>query len=81
MIERVNPFQHGAFGHYSHGAKIDLGPKTMVLVAGQIAPNDDGTPVAPGNFTAQTRFVFNRIKQVLAQPEPRLTMWCRPGST
>ncbi|HMQ55358.1 MAG TPA: Rid family hydrolase [Anaerolineae bacterium] len=66
MIERINPFQHGAFGYYSQGVKIDLGPKTMILVAGQIALNNDGTPVAPGDFTAQTRFVFNRIEQVLA---------------
>lgn len=66
MIERINPFQHGAFGHYSQGVKIDLGAKTMVLVAGQIALNDDGSPVAPGDFAAQTRFVFNRIEQVLA---------------
>jgi hypothetical protein len=42
MIERINPFQHGAFGHYSQGVKIDLGPKTTVLVVGQIALNDDG---------------------------------------
>jgi hypothetical protein len=40
MIERINPFQHGAFGHYSQGVKIDLGPKTTVLVVGQIALND-----------------------------------------
>ncbi len=65
MIERINPFQHGAFGYYSQGVKIDLGLKTMVLVAGQIALHDDGTPVAPGDFTAQTRFIFNRIEQVL----------------
>jgi reactive intermediate/imine deaminase len=65
MIERINPFQFNAFGHYSQGVKIDLGTKTMVLVAGQIALNDDGTPVAPGDFTAQTRFIFKRIQQVL----------------
>ncbi len=65
MIERINPFQLNAFGHYSQGVKIDLGTKTMVLVAGQIALNDDGTPVAPGDFTAQTRFIFKRIQQVL----------------
>jgi 2-iminobutanoate/2-iminopropanoate deaminase len=66
MIERINPFQHGAFGHYSQGVRIDLGTKTMVLVAGQIALSDDGTPVAPGDFATQTRFVFDRIGQVLA---------------
>ena len=38
MIERINPFQYGAFGHYSQGVKIDLGTKVMILVAGQLAP-------------------------------------------
>ncbi len=67
MIERINPFQFNAFGHYSQGVKIDLGTKTMVLVAGQLALNDDGAPVAPGDFTAQTHFIFKRIQQVLEE--------------
>ena len=49
----------------SQGVKIDLGTKVMILVAGQLALNDDGTPVAPGDFTAQTHYVFKRIQQVL----------------
>ena len=65
MIERINPFQYSMFGHYSQGVKIDLGTKVMILVAGQLALNDDGTPVAPGDFTAQTHYVFKRIQQVL----------------
>ena len=65
MIERLNPFQFSTFGHYSQGVKIDLGPKTMILTAGQLALNDDGTPVAPGDFTAQSRFIFKRIQQIL----------------
>ena len=65
MIERINPFKIGTFGYYSQGVKIDLGTKTMVLVAGQLALNEDGTPVAPGDFTTQTRFIFERIKTVL----------------
>lgn len=67
MIERINPFQFNAFGHYSQGVQIDLGSKTMVLVAGQLALNDDGTPVAPGDFTTQTHFIFKRIQQVLEE--------------
>ena len=66
MIERINPFQFNAFGYYSQGVKIDLGIKTMILVAGQLALNEDGTPVAPGDFTAQTHFIFKRIQRVLA---------------
>jgi len=67
MIERINPFKIGSFGYYSQGVKIDLGTKTMVLVAGQIALNEDGSPVAPGDFTAQTHFIFKRIQQVLEE--------------
>ena len=65
MIERLNPFQFGTFGYYSQGMKINLGPKTMILTAGQLALDDDGTPVAPGDFTTQTRFIFKRIQQIL----------------
>ena len=65
MTERINPFSFGAFGHYSQGVKIDLGTKTMIITAGQIALNDEGKPVAPGNLTKQTRFIFGRIQQVL----------------
>ena len=67
MIERINPFQINTFGHYSQGVKIDLGIKTMVLVAGQLALNEDGTPFAPGDFSAQTHFIFKRIQRVLEE--------------
>lgn len=65
MIERINPFSYGSFGYYSQGVKIDLGTKTMILVAGQLALDDTGKPVAPGDYTAQTEFIFGRIQQVL----------------
>ena len=65
MVEQLNPFQFGAFGHYSQGIKIDLGTKTMILTAGQLALDDTGKPVAPGDTTAQTRFIFKRIQQIL----------------
>jgi 2-iminobutanoate/2-iminopropanoate deaminase len=65
MNEKINPFKFGAFGHYSQGVKIDLGNKSMVLVAGQLAINEDSSPVAPGDFTKQTHFIFERIRTVL----------------
>jgi 2-iminobutanoate/2-iminopropanoate deaminase len=65
VIERINFFKINTFGHYSQAVKIDLGTKTMIIVAGQIALHEDGTPVAPGDFTAQTHFVFKRIHHVL----------------
>ena len=64
-VERLNPFSFGSFGYYSQGVKVDLGTKTLVITAGQIALDDEGKPVAPGDFTRQTRFIFERIKQVL----------------
>lgn len=67
MIERINPFQIGGFGYYSQGVKVDLGTKTMILVAGQLALHEDGSPVAPGDFTAQTHFIFKRIQRVLEE--------------
>ena len=67
MIERINPFEFDAFGHYSQAVKVDLGLKTMVLVAGQLALNEDGSPAAPGDFTTQTRFIFKRIKRILEE--------------
>jgi 2-iminobutanoate/2-iminopropanoate deaminase len=67
MIERINPFQFNTFGYYSQGVKIDLGTKTMILVAGQLALHEDGSPVAPGDFTAQTHFIFKRIQRVLEE--------------
>lgn len=65
MTEHLNPFGFSVFGHYSQGVMIDLGTKTMIITAGQIALDDDGKPVAPGDFAAQTRFIFGRIQQVL----------------
>jgi len=65
MTERLNPFSFGSFGYYSQGVKINLGTKTMIITAGQIALDDDGKPVAPGDFAKQTQFIFGRIKQVL----------------
>lgn len=64
-VEKLNPFSFGSFGYYSQGMKIDLGTKTMIITAGQIALDDEGKPVAPGDFTKQSKFIFERIKQVL----------------
>ena len=64
-VEKLNPFSFGSFGYYSQGMKIDLGTKTLIITAGQIALDDNGKPVAPGDYTAQAKFIFERIKQVL----------------
>ncbi len=54
-------------GFYSPGISVDVGDSTFVFVTGQIARNPDGTPVAPGDFTAQTEFVFQKIEAILKE--------------
>lgn len=54
-------------GFYSPGMSVDVGNSTFVFVTGQIARHPDGTPVAPGDFTAQTEFVFQKIQAILAE--------------
>lgn len=67
MIEKINPQSIKTFGAYSQGIKIDLGSKTMILVAGQIAVDSDGNPVAPNDIVQQARYVFENIKTVLKE--------------
>jgi len=52
-------------GFYSPGMSVDIGDSTFVFVTGQIARHEDGTPVAPGDFKAQTEFVFQKIEAIL----------------
>ena len=65
MIERINPFEFDSFGHYSQAVKIDLGTKTIIQTAGQLALDEQSKPVAPGDLAAQAHFIFNRIRQLL----------------
>ena len=65
MIEKINPPNIRTFGAYSQGIKIDLGRRTMILVAGQLAADAEGVPVAPGDIETQTRHVFENIQTVL----------------
>ncbi|MDO8620125.1 MAG: RidA family protein [bacterium] len=52
-------------GFYSPGISVDVGDATFIFVTGQIARLPDGTPVAPGDFTAQTEFIFQKIEAIL----------------
>lgn len=52
-------------GFYSPGMSVDVGDSTFIFVTGQIARHQDGTPVAPGDFTAQTEFIFKKIETIL----------------
>lgn len=50
---------------YSHGLVVDLGSAHMVFVTGQIAIDDAGAVIST-DVEVQTRFVFERVKAVLA---------------
>jgi 2-iminobutanoate/2-iminopropanoate deaminase len=67
MIERINPPGIKTFGAYSQAIKIDLGSKTMILLAGQIAMDAEGKPVAPDDIAEQTRHIFESIKTLLEE--------------
>lgn len=52
-------------GAYSHGMVVDLGTCEMILVTGQIAMDQNGQVVAPGDIVAQTEFVFQNMQTIL----------------
>jgi len=65
---RINPANFTkTVGAYSQGLKVDLGDKALVFVSGQLAMDAEGNPVAPGDFGAQTRYIFENIKRILGE--------------
>ena len=67
MHTRINPPNFTkTVGAYSQGLKVELGDKAMVFVSGQLAMDFDGQPVAPDDISAQTRYIFENIKTILA---------------
>ena len=54
-------------GAYSHGISVDVGDSEMIFVTGQIAMDTEGNAVAPGDFTAQTEYVFQSIERILQE--------------
>ena len=68
MKTLINPLDFTkTVGAYSQGLKVDIGDKAMVFVSGQLAMDADGNPVAPGDFGAQTRYIFENIKRILGE--------------
>jgi enamine deaminase RidA (YjgF/YER057c/UK114 family) len=53
-------------GRYSHLASIDLGDKKLLILSGQIATDDDGALIGPGDMTAQADAIFGQIGAILA---------------
>jgi len=66
--EFLNPpdFTKG-MGVYSPGIKVSVGDSELIFVTGQVAMDKDRKLVAPGNFGRQTEFIFENIKQILAE--------------
>ena len=52
---------------YSPGVSFDVGDSVMIFVTGQIAKDEDGNIVGPGDITKQTEFVFRQIENILTE--------------
>ena len=59
-------------GAYSHGLSVDVGDSQMIFVTGQIAMDQNGSAVAPNDISAQTIFIFENIKKILAEANASL---------
>jgi 2-iminobutanoate/2-iminopropanoate deaminase len=53
-------------GRYSHVARVDLGGKTLLLLSGQIATDENGSLVGTGDMTAQADYIFDQVGKILA---------------
>jgi enamine deaminase RidA (YjgF/YER057c/UK114 family) len=53
-------------GPYSNVARIDLGGAVMLVLAGQIALDEEGRLVGENDISAQSRQIFEIIKALLA---------------
>jgi 2-iminobutanoate/2-iminopropanoate deaminase len=51
---------------FAHVARLDLAGGALLMLSGQVAVDDDGAVVAPGDVTAQAERIFEIIGGVLA---------------
>jgi len=51
---------------FAHVARLDLGDGALLVLSGQVAVDDDGAVVAPGDVTAQSERIFELIGTILA---------------
>jgi enamine deaminase RidA (YjgF/YER057c/UK114 family) len=51
---------------FAHLARVDVGDGALLVLSGQVAVDDAGAVVAPGDVTAQSERVFELIGQILA---------------
>ena len=50
---------------FAHVARLDVGDGALLLLSGQVAVDDSGAVVAPGDVTAQAERIFEIIGGVL----------------
>jgi len=67
-VDKIEPrnFAPG-FGAYSQGIKVPLLGADLIFVSGQVAMDENGNIVAPGDAQKQTECIFENIKKVLAE--------------
>ena len=51
---------------FAHIARLDLPGGALLILAGQVAVDDEGTVVAPGDAGAQTERIFEIVEGLLA---------------
>lgn len=68
-MERTYANPAGQWGHHLAGVKVNHGVKcgNMIFVAGQVAFDEQGNLLHPGDLEAQTRITMENIKRVLAE--------------
>lgn len=68
MITRIDPdtVPPPPGGWYSHAARVDIGAGALLFVSGQVALDDDGEIVGPGDMERQAQQVFTLLERILA---------------
>jgi len=64
-VKLYNPATVAAPRGYSHAALIDLGTCKMLIMSGQVAFDEKGALVGPGDYEKQTEQIFTNIKHIV----------------
>lgn len=51
---------------FAHIARLDLGDGALLVLAGQVAVDDTGQVISPGDITGQSECIFELIREILA---------------
>lgn len=64
----ITPPDHTkAIGAYSPGVKVSLEGKSLLFISGQVASDENGKAIGPGDPALQTEYVFQKIRAVLKE--------------